>query len=395
LYRRMLRDKVGLDHITLNGLLRACVEINDVEVGRELHCLVVKLGFDSNCFVGSALIGFYAKCGLVEDARWAFDIVLDRDIVLWNGMVALVNMYAKTKNIDDARKAFDGMEARNSVSWTTMIVGYGQHGEGKEAMRLLRNMFRGNFFPDELNLASVFSSCGNIIATFEIMQVHSYVLKNGFQAFMSVANALINSYSKCGILWCALQCFRSVQNPDIITWTSIVGAYAFHGLSKESIELFEHMLADGVWPDGIAFLGVLSACNHGGLVNEGLHYFNLMSKFYRIMPNAEHYTCIIDLLGRAGLLKEAFNILTSMPVETRSSDTFGAFIRACEVHGNAELAKWAAETIFTLDPNKSVNYTLMSNIYASQGNWFDAARIRKMMRDMCDYKIPACSRTEI
>ncbi|XP_057981468.1 pentatricopeptide repeat-containing protein At2g46050, mitochondrial [Malania oleifera] len=460
-FRRMLLEMVVPNYITLNGLLRACLDLNDVQIGKQLHCLIVKWGFHLSCFVSSALVDLYAKFGLVEDARCVFEHVISRDLVLWNVMVscyalnclgvegfrvfnlmrlegvngddftftsllnsfgtlgtcelgkqihsliiklsfgldvlvasALVDMYAKNESIDDAKKAFDEMSIRNVVSWTTMIVGYGRNGDGKEAMKLLQKMRREDFDPDELTLASILSSCANLSAVSEIEQIHAQAFKNGFQAFLSIANALINAYSKCGSISNAFQSFISVPEPDLVTWTSIIGAYAFHGLSRQSISSFEKMLYNGMRPDRIAFLGVLSACSHGGLVSEGLHYFNLMTSGYQIVPDSEHYTCLVDLLGRAGLLDEAFDALNSMPNEPESN-TLGAFIAACIVHKNVGLAKWAAEKLFVLEPNKPVNYTVMSNMYACSGHWLDVARVRKMMKSRCDNKFPGCSWLEI
>ncbi|KAF8380198.1 hypothetical protein HHK36_027680 [Tetracentron sinense] len=460
-FRKMLVERVEPNYITFISLIRTCIELNDIEIGKQLHCFVMKYKFGSDCFVSSSLVDLYAKCSLVEDARRAFDKMLWRDLVSWNVMVscyvlnglggeafevfnlmrsegvkgddftfssllssfgvlgsselgkqihgliiklsydldvlvasALVGMYAKSGIIEDARKAFDGMNVRNVVSWTTMIVGYGRHGDGKEAMKLLRKMIRGGFDPDELTLASILSSCANLSATTEVVQLHAYAVKKRFEAFSSIANALINAYSKCGSIASALQSFSSITEPDLVTWTSMIGAYAFHGLSREAIENFEKMLRKGVRPDRIIFLGVLSACSHGGLVDEGLHYFTSMTRDHQILPDSEHYTCLIDLLGRAGHLDEAYNVITSMPFEP-GSNALGAFIGACKVHGNIELAKWAANRLFMLEPNKPVNYTLMSNIYASTKSWNEVARMRKMMRDSCDYKVPGCSWMEI
>lgn len=460
-FRRMLLDNVTLDHITFNSLLRASVEVDDIEVGRQLHSFILKVGFGLNCFVSSALVDLYGKCGFVEDARRAFDEVLCRDLVLWNVMVScyalncleedaivvfnlmrledmkgdhftfsslanlcgtlgssklgrqihglvikqsldldvfvatsLLDMYVKNGNIDDALEVFDGMTAKNVVSWNTMVVGFVQNGDGREAVKLFRDMLQGRFCPDEVTLASILSSCGSLSISCETMQVHAYVIKIGVWAFLSIENALINAYSKCGSIASALQCFGSVKEPDLVTWTSIIGAYAFHGLSKESIEVFEKMLSEGVRPDSIAFLEVLSACSHGGLVSEGLGYFNLMISDYRIIPDSEHYTCLTDLLGRVGLLVEAYDLLASLPIEPRP-DTLGALIAACKVHGSMGLAKWAAEKLLELEPSKPVNYTLVSNMYASERCWFDVARLRKMMRDSCDHKLPGCSWIEI
>ncbi|XP_057499303.1 pentatricopeptide repeat-containing protein At2g46050, mitochondrial [Actinidia eriantha] len=460
-FKRMLSEMVGPDWITFTGLLRVSIELNDFMIGRQLHCFAVKLGFCMHCFLSSALVDFYSKFGLVRDGRRVFDCCLERDLVLWNVMVAcydlncmekeafsvfslmrleglkgddftfsnllnsstilrfselgkqlhsliirlsfdfdivvasgLVDMYVKNGNIMDARKAFDRMVFRNVISWNTMIVGYGRHGDRKEAMRLLGEMFRGNFCPDELTLASVLSSCGNLSSSSEILQLHAFAIKNGFQTFLSIANSLINAYSNCGSITIASKCFSSIAEPDLVSWTSMIRAYAFHGLPRKGIELFEEMLWNGERPDRVAFLGVLSACSHGGLVDEGLNYFNLMTHEYHVEPDSEHYTCLIDLLGRAGLLDEAFSILASMPFDP-GSDMLGAFIGACKVHGNSRLAKWAAEKLFELEPGKPVNYTILSNIYASAGFWLEVASVRKMMRDRCNHKVPGCSWIEI
>lgn len=459
--RRMLLETVNPDDITFNALFRTCIELNDVESGKQLHCYIVKLGFDSNCFVSTALIDLYAKCGLVEAARRAFDYVLYRDLILWNVMVycyasncmtkqafgifrlmqlgevkgdeftfssllnlcstsgycnlgeqihgivinqsfdldvlvasAVVDMYAKNGNIGDARKAFDKMVIRNVVSWTTMIVSYGKCGEGKEAFRVLRTMFKEDFYPDELTLASVVSSCGNEACISELMQVHACTIKLGFQSFLSNVNALINAYSKCGSIANACQCFSLVGEPDLFTWTSIICAYAFHGFAKEAVQSFEKMLNDGIVPDRITFLGVLSACSHGGMVNKGLYYFKIMINEYQIVPHPEHYTCIIDLIGRAGFLSDAFSALTSMSTEAGPA-TLGAFLGACKIYGKLGLAEWAAEKLLALEPKKPVNYVLMSNMYSYEGHWTYVARIRQSMTESCDHKAPGCSWIEI
>ncbi|XAR63038.1 Non-specific serine/threonine protein kinase [Bertholletia excelsa] len=460
-FKRMLSEMVRPDYITFISLLAMSNGLNDIEIGRQLHCLLVKLGFGLDKFVIGALLDFYSKFGLVEYARRSFDCCLEKDTVVWNGMVscyasnslpkeafsvfrqmqlegvkgdgftfssllnstimlrfsefgrqlhglvirlsfdldmvvasALVDMYAKNDNIVDARKAFDEMIFKNIVVWNTMIVGYGKIGEGKEAMKLLLKMFQSNLCPDELTLASVLSSCGNMSSCTEIMQVHAYTIRKGFQNFISISNSLINAYSKSGSIALALKCYGSISEPDLVSWTSMIVAYGFHGLPKESVELFEKMIRNGITPDRVAFLGVLSACSHGGLVNEGLHYFNLMINYYHIEPDLEHYTCLVDLLGRAGLLHEAFYVLTLNPIEL-GSDMLGSFIGACNVHRNSKLAKWAAEKLFVLNPEEPLNYSILSNVYASDGCWLDVARVHKMMKSSGNHKVPGCSLIEI
>ncbi|KAJ8573182.1 hypothetical protein K7X08_009693 [Anisodus acutangulus] len=317
-FKKMLMESVFPDCITFGGLLRLCVELNDgVWLVKELHCAIVKMGYDQSCFLGATLVDLYGKFGLVGESRCVLDGVLARDLVLWNVMVscyvlnglgeeafwffnlmrlegvegdeftfasllnscatlglydsgrqiqglvvkvclnkdvvvesALVDMYAKNEHINDARKAFDVMSFRNVVSWTTIIVGYGRRGDGKEAIELLKRMLREDFVPDELTLASVLSSCGNLSMATETVQVHGYAAKCVFSNYSSVGNALINAYSKCGSIAHAYQSFSSIKTPDRFSWTSMIGAYASHGFSKEAIQLFEEMLPwSGKWQE--------------------------------------------------------------------------------------------------------------------------------------------------
>jgi len=330
------------------------------DFGKQVHSLVLRQSFDSDVLVASALI----------------------------------NMYAKNENIIDARRVFDQMSIRNVVAWNTMIVGCGNHGDGNEVMKLLREMLREGFLPDELTISSIISSCGYASAITETLQAHAFAVKLSCQDFLSVANSLISAYSKCGSITSAFKCFELTSQPDLVTWTSLIYAYAFHGLAEKATEMFENMISCGIKPDQIAFLGVLSACAHCGLVTKGLQYFKLMTNAYQIVLDSEHYTCLVDLLGRYGLINEAFEILKSMPIEA-NSDALGAFIGSCKLHSNMELAKLVAEKLFFIEPDKSVNYAVMSNIYASQKHWCDVERIRKTMEDKRDGKVPGCSWTEI
>ncbi|KAF6157702.1 hypothetical protein GIB67_037275 [Kingdonia uniflora] len=461
-FKRMLGDMVEPDSITFIGLVGVCIDLDEVEIGKQVHCFIMKSKHGKGHFADSAIVDMYGKFGLIEDARRVFNRTLSRDLVLWNVMLScyalnglggeafgvfelmrlegvkgdgftfssllsslgtlgscelvkqihgfiirlsfdldvlvastLVDVYVKNGSIEDGRKAFDGIITKNVVCWNSMIVGYGQYGDGKEATKLFHQMLRGRLNPDELTLASILSSCANLAAITEIVQIHAHATKKGLEAFLSMGNALINAYAKCGSIPCAFKSFSLVKVPNLVTWTSMIAAYAFHGLSRQAIDTFKEMLDKRVRPDRIAFVGVLSACSHGGLVDEGFHYFNSMRKDHQIEPDSEHYASLVDLLGRAGHLDKAYNILASIPVEP-DVNVLGAFFGACKTHKNVHLAKWAAEKLFKLEPDDPVNYKLMSNVYASVGYWTDVSRVRKMMRDQCDYyKVPGCSWTEI
>ncbi|XP_031128728.1 pentatricopeptide repeat-containing protein At2g46050, mitochondrial [Ipomoea triloba] len=359
IYALMLLNRFKADLFTFASLLNCCAKLVYHELGRQIHGLVFKLCFDMDVVVGSAII----------------------------------DMYVKNENTVDARKAFGGMASRNVVSWTTMILGYGRDGDGKEAIKLLKEMLREDFCPDELTLASVLSSCGNLSMASEVVQVHANAIKCVFSSSLSIANSLINAYSKCGCIASALKCFNSIGTPDLISWTSIIGAYTFHGFAEEAIKLFEKMLSCGLKPDKIAFLEVLSACSHGGLLSEGLKYFTSITD-HNILLTSEHYACLIDLLGRVGLLNDANFVLNSIPLESQSH-ALKAFIGASEIHGNIELSQWAAKKLCFMEPNNAVNYILLSKSYASDRNWSDAAVIRELVKEKMNSRIPGISWTEI
>ncbi|KAK6918356.1 Pentatricopeptide repeat [Dillenia turbinata] len=282
----------GPDHVTFKGLLRASIEavaLLNNEMGHVFKSIAPR-----DLVMWNVIASCYAINGLAEEAAKIFSLMhsevirpaYDLDLLVAS---ALVDAYAKSDCIDDARRTFEGMTPRNVVSWTTMIVGYGRHGDEKEAMNLLKEMLREDFCPDELTLASTLSSCANISSCCEVTQVPSHAMEKGLQAFCSIVNALINAYSKRGSIASTFVCFNLAADHDLITWTSMIGAYASHGLSREAIGMFEKMLSNSVRRD------------------------------------SAHYTCLIDLLRRAGLLNEALNSITSMPSEP-TSNALGAIV---------------------------------------------------------------------
>ncbi|CAN6357876.1 unnamed protein product [Urochloa humidicola] len=357
------------DEFTFSALLRAhrraVDSANNVEMllrlGALAHGLVLRMGHLADVVVVTALLDMYAKCGRVADARLVFD----------------------------------AMVARNVISWNAIIVCYGCHGEFKDVVELFRRMLRdGRCCPDERTLASVLSSCANMAAANEAVQVHAYAQKRGLQGFLQVANALIMAYGKNGFVREVTRIFTMTDNPDVVTWSSMVSSYAYLGHAKDAVRVFEGMLQQSVQPDGIAFLGVLSACSHAGLIEDGLHYFLMMTRGYCIDPSPQHLACLVDLLGRAGRIEEAYTIVVNRSCES-NADIVGAFLGACKMRGNIELAKWAADKLLCLEPSEAANYLLMSNTFAAAGDWNELAKVRSMMRNRCVNKVPGCSWIEI
>eukprot|EP01018_Ginkgo_biloba_P031949 Gb_23267 [translate_table: standard] len=360
LFSEMIFVGIMPDEFTFGTLLSACGNLPALEQGKQIHVHVIRIGFESSVVVGSALVDMYAKCGSIEDA----------------GM------------------AFNTMHGRNTVSWTVMIVAYGQNGHGEDALKLFCQMQRASMRPDQLTFASVLSACANLAALKEGRQVHAHMLRSGFESHLSAGNALVSTYAKSGTIEDAYQVFNNMPERDVVSWTAMICGYAYHGNGKEALQLFEQMLQAGMKPDEITLIGVLSACSHSGLVDEGYQYFDSMNRDHCIEPRKEHYACIIDLLGRAGRLDEADCFIKNMSFEPDAS-VWAALLGACRVHNNMELGKHAAECLFNLEPQNAANYVLMSNIYAAAGRWDEVAKVRKMMKDRGVQKIPGCSWIEV
>ncbi|KAI4371559.1 hypothetical protein MLD38_019779 [Melastoma candidum] len=290
--------------------------------------------------------------------------------------------------MEDARYAFKFLPRKNVITWNTLITGYVHLGEQAEAMKLLHELFHEGFHPDQSTLAGVISSFGILSSISGVTHLHALAIKVGIVSHISVSNSLISAYSKCGSIGSASRCFMLVEDPDIVTWSSIISGYGFHGMATETVRAFQRMLFSGIRPDNIAFLGVISSCAHAGMVHEGLHYFDLMISKYGLTPNVEQYACLIDIATRAGLLKKCL-----LPEAERN--TLGAILGASAARQSAIIDAQTLEEIFLSEAGESANYTLISNLYASEGKWGEVARVRKMMRINCGFKVPGISWIEI
>uniref|UniRef100_UPI0040747504 Synthetic PPR-DYW protein n=1 Tax=synthetic construct TaxID=32630 RepID=UPI0040747504 len=360
LFREMQQEGIKPSEFTFCSVLSACASLGSLEMGKQIHGYVIKSGFESIVFVGNALIDMYAKCGSIEDAR----------------------------------KVFDEMPERTVVSWTAMISGYAQNGQSEEALELFREMQREGVKPDEVTLPSVLSACANLGALEQGKQIHAYVIKSGFESDVFVGSALIDMYAKCGSIEDARKVFDKMPERDVVSWNAMIAAYAQHGHGKEALQLFQQMQQEGVKPSEVTFTSILSACSHAGLVDEGHHYFESMSPDYGITPRVEHYGCMVDLLGRAGRLDEAEDLIKSMPFQPNVV-VWGTLLGACRVHGDVERGERAAERILELDPESAAPYVLLSNIYAAAGRWDEAAKVRKLMKERGVKKEPGCSWIEV
>lgn len=337
------------------------------------------------------MITGYLQNGMMEEAWQVFDKMPERNLVSWNAMIA---GYAQNGKLRVARDLFDLMPQRNLGSWNSMIVGYAQSGHGEKSFELLFEMQMANVKADQATFASVLSACASLEALEQGKCVHGYIIESGFMSDVSVGNALITMYAKCGCIEDAKSVFDNISKKNYVSCNAMIAAYAQHGYGNEALQLFEQMKQTGMKPNHITFVGVLSACSHAGLVAEGCYYFHSMSRDYCIAPQADHYACMVDLLGRAGHLDEADKLINEMPFNP-DAVVLGALLGACRIHMNVNLGERVAERLFELEPLNSSTYVLLSNIYAVAGRWDDVGKVRMIMKARGVIKKAGCSWVKI
>ncbi|KAL6008134.1 hypothetical protein ACLOJK_033640 [Asimina triloba] len=292
-----------------------------------------------------------------------------------------VSGYSKIGKHEDARLIFDQMHEKDLVSWSAMIAGYAESNHLNEALELFKEMQIYGIRPDQITMLSVISACAHLGALEQAKWIHTFVDKNGFGDILSVNNALIDMYAKCGSLDRARQVFDDMPQRNVISWTSMITALAMHGNGAPALLLFEQMkMTGGVEPNWVTFVGLLYACSHAGLVDEGRRIFISMIKEYNITPKQEHYGCMVDLLGRANLLDEAAKLVEEMPFEPNVV-VWGSLLGACRIHGNVELGELSARRLLELDPSHDGAHVLLSNIYAKANRWRDVREVRRLMKN--------------
>eukprot|EP01018_Ginkgo_biloba_P019323 Gb_30147 [translate_table: standard] len=453
LFYQMQRTGIEPNEFTFASVLPACANLASLELGKEVHEEIIRSGFHSNVFVGSALVDMYVKCRSIKDAREVFDKMPDRNVVSWNAMItgyaqngnvdaafklfqkmpaqdmvswnAMIAGYAQNGYVNEALVFFQKMPDRDVVSWNTMIAGYAQNGLVDEAMKLFQKMREPDVFswnmmiagyaqnghiekaldlfrrmrltdviPDSDSFTAVLPVSAHLAALEHGKAVHEDIIRNGFQSDVFVGSALIDMYAKCGRIDKARKIFNRMQRRNVVSWTAMIVGYAMHGCGKEALKLFEQMQHSGTNPDHVTFVGVLSACRHAGLVDDGWQYFNRMSRDYQITPAVQHYCCMVDLLGRAGRLDEAHDFINKMPIKPDAA-VWGSLLGSCRIHNNIELGEFAAKQLFELDPNNAAHYVLLSNLYAAAGRWDDVEKVRKIMKGRQVERKPGCSWIEV
>ncbi|XP_057952680.1 pentatricopeptide repeat-containing protein At3g16610 [Malania oleifera] len=356
----LLEDATSPSPVTIGIVLRACAVLTDLNRGKNLHCCTIKSGFILDIMVGNTLLSMYAKCGLIEDAVRFFDEICVKD----------------------------------TISYSAIISGCVQTGNAEEALLIFHKMQLSGFEPDLATMLGVLPACSHLAALRLGSCAHGYSVVHGFATEISICNAVIDMYSKCGKINIAREVFNRMPKRDIVSWNTMILGYGIHGLGEEALFLFHDLCAVGLVPDDVTFICLLSACSHSGLVTQGKYLFGAMSREFNIVPRMEHYICMTDLLSRAGHLEEAHNFIQKMPFEP-DVRVWGALLAACRIYKNVELGEEILKMIKMLGPESSGNLVLMSNIYSTVGRWDDAAHVRIVQRDWGLRKRPGCSWVEI
>ncbi|XP_051181056.1 pentatricopeptide repeat-containing protein At4g14820 [Lolium perenne] len=387
LLNKMKRSRVVPDQVIIATFLSTCGHTRNLRSGKIIHTYILVSGIFIDARLSSALINMYATCAEMEMAKKLYNGMQRKDLV---SSTAMVCGYAKNGKIEAARSIFNGMPDKDVVSWSAMISVYAESNQPSEALYMFKDMQECGVTPDEITILSVISACANIGSLDKARWIHSFVVNRGFCKILSICNALIDMFSKCGSLALALNMFNAMPRKNVITWTSMIAAFATHGDGRSALNLFGRMKSEGIEPNAVTFLCLLSACCHAGLVDEGRSLFKCMIQEYRIEPKHEHYGCMVDLMAKSKLLQEAVDLIESMHIIPNVA-VWGSLLSACWMHDDLELGAFAAKKILELDPNHDGAYVILSKIHAKSDNWNSAREARGVMRVHGVSKETGCS----
>ncbi|KAK7273991.1 hypothetical protein RIF29_15060 [Crotalaria pallida] len=393
-FRRMQKESdVKPNEATVVSSLSACTVLKDLEVGKEIHGYVAS-ELDLTIRMGNSLLDMYCKCGCLSVAREILDEMPVKNVMCWTSMVT---GYVNCGELDEARDLFERSPSRDIVLWTAMINGYVQFNRFDEAITLFQEMQIRGVKPDNFIVVTLLTGCAQLGALEQGKWIHDYIDKNRITVDAVVGTALIEMYAKCGCIEKSLEIFYGLKEKDITSWTSIIFGLAMNGRASKALELFEAMETIGARPDDGIFIAILSACSHGGLVDEGRKLFHSMTKIYNIEPNLKHYGCFIDLLGRAGLLHEAEELVRKIPYQSNEIivPLYEALLSACRIYGNIDMGERLATILAKVKSSDSSLHTLLSSIYASADRWEDASKMRSKMKYLGIKKSPGFSAIEV
>lgn len=453
LYLEMLDIGIEPNAFTLSAVVKACAEVRELQLGKCLHGVVIRWGFECNEVIAAALIDMYGKSSRPSECRQVFDEMLEPDAVCCTSVISaltrcdlylealgvfylmcwkygflpdwftfgsaltalgnlerlrqgrevhahvitggfhgdvfvdssLVDMYAKCGVVEESQRVFDRMEKKNSVSWSSLLGGYCRKGEFEVVIELFRIMEK-----DLYSFGTVLRACAGLSAVKLGKELHCQYLKRGSWRDVVVESALVDLYAKCGCVDFAYRIFLKMPAKNLITWNSMISGFAQNGRGREAVSFFDQMIEERVKPDFISFIGVLFACSHSGLVDQGRKYFTAMYKEHGLKPRIEHYSCIVDLLGRTSKIEEAEELI--MNSEFRSDPSlWAAVLGACAATTNPSVAERIAKRMIELKPDYHLSYVLLANVYRAVGRWKDSHKIWNKMQEKGVKKVPGKS----
>ncbi|XP_019238930.1 PREDICTED: pentatricopeptide repeat-containing protein At2g22070-like [Nicotiana attenuata] len=355
----------SFNEVTFSISFALMSSLRNPELGRQLHGKVWRLSIYEDALLRASLIDMYCKCGQMEKASRIFQ---------------------------ELRQVVAEVQHSHSVPWSTIVSGYIHNGMLKDALEIFSSMVRDQLEVDVFTLSSILSACA-ISELLELgQQIHGYVQKLGHIWDIFLISAIIDMYAKCGKLNSAWLSFEQTQSRNIVVWTTMINSYAIHGKGAEAVQLFELMLNQRIAPNEVSFVSVLTACSHAGLVKDGCKYFRLMKQVYGIKPSVEHFTCMVDLFGRAGCLEEAYDFIHENRI-SNMTQVWKVLLSSCLVHKNVKMARRASEKLLQLQPSEDSPYILLSNTCSDYDNWDEASKIRVLMKERKVMKLPGQSWT--
>ncbi|KAJ4951013.1 hypothetical protein NE237_027845 [Protea cynaroides] len=373
---------------TFTSVLSACSNLKSLKHGREIHACILKSGLSSNPFISSSIVDMYSKCDNIRYAELVHTAFGEENAF---SITSLIVGHSSQGNMVEARRLFDSLAEKNSVVWTAFFSGYVKIRQCEPVFELLREfLIKEKYVTDALILVSVIHVCAIQAALDPGKQIHAYTLRMQIEIEEKLSSALIDMYAKCGQIKYAKQIFRRVPSRDRVVYNAMIAGYAHHGFENDAIQLFEEMLKKDIRPDRITFIALLSACRHAGLVEAGEKYFVSMTEDYSLPPEIDHYSCMIDLYGRANKLDKAIALMRGIPIKL-DAVIWGAFLNACRINGNVGLAREAEEELLRIEADNGARYVQLANTYAAEGNWIEMGRIRRKMRGREVKKLAGCS----
>ncbi|KAG6492248.1 pentatricopeptide repeat-containing protein At2g37310-like [Zingiber officinale] len=389
LYREMEAGPDGVlpNAVTVLSVLQACSRLENLAFGLEVHRFAVEHDVKMDRAGWNSIISFYAKCGCLDYARQVFDEMSDRDGVTYS---TLITGYMSYGLVAPAIDLFQKADSPVLSTWNAMIAGLAQNDSHGQVLDFLRRMQASGFRPNAVTLSSVFLTLAFYSNLLGAKQVHGFAIRSDYEQNIYITTALIDTYAKAGSLEAARRVFDATTSRSLIIWTAIISSYAAHGDVEAALHLFNEMLEAGIKPDHVTFTAVLSACAHAGAVDEARRIFDAMLPAYGVPPKMEHYACMVGVLSRGGMIREAAEFIEKMPFEPNCK-VWGALLNGATVYGDVALGQLAFAHLLEIEPECTGNYILMANLYSKAGRWEEAKMVRGRMKEIGLEHVPGCS----